>query len=93
MTPLSAQPAGGSFVARPSARHAAAAAAPAAAKSLHKPCNRSIRLYAKAGQRFIAQNTFVGAMQAAHHDDEIGLPHAERLAAGAASGLTQGKIG
>jgi len=32
-------------------------------------------------------------MQAAHHDDEIGLPHAERLAAGGASGLTQGKIG
>lgn len=32
-------------------------------------------------------------MQAAHHDDEIGLPHAERLAAGGLSRLTLGKIG
>jgi hypothetical protein len=93
MTPLSAQPAGGSFVARNSARHDTAAAAPAAAKSLHKPCDRGIRLYAKAGQRFIAQNAFVGAMQAAHHDDEIGLPHAKRLAAAGLSRLTLGKIG
>lgn len=32
-------------------------------------------------------------MQAAHHDDEIGLPHAKRLAAGGLSRLTLGKIG
>ena len=90
---LGAQTAGGRLVPLDAVCEDTSASAFPATQPLYETCYGRFWRYAKIGQIFIAQKTFVAAMEASHMHDKFDGPHdqsssASRVTAGAVGFLT-----